>query len=108
MGVLSLPRFTIKNVSSGLFLVLEDLQGINLESSAEVVTGDFPTCWEIEVMENAGSAEDDEGEDDDVYARYVKVCDVLPRAGLTLIVLIPGWRAQRWPRAPREATQEHR
>ena len=38
----------------------------------EVVTGDFPTCWEMEVMDN-GSAEDDEGENEDVYARYVKV-----------------------------------
>ena len=45
----------------------------------EVVTGDFPTCWEMEVMDN-GSAEDDEGENEDVYARYVKFCDVLPRA----------------------------
>ena len=38
-------------------------------------------------MDN-GSAEDDEGDDDDVYARYVKACDVLARAGLNLIVLI--------------------
>ena len=42
----------------------------------EVVTGNFTTCWEIEVMDN-GSAEDDEGDDDDVYARYVKACDVM-------------------------------
>ena len=36
----------------------------------EVVTGDFPTCWEMEVMDN-GSAED--GENEDVYTRYVEV-----------------------------------
>ena len=71
----------IKNVSSGSFLVLEDLQGIHVEPSVEVVTGDFPTCWEMEVMDN-GSAEDEEGENEDVYARYVTACDVLPRAGL--------------------------
>ena len=64
--------FIIKNVSSGSFLAVEDLQGIHVESSVEVVTGDFPTCWEMEVLDN-GSAEDDEGENEDVYARYVKV-----------------------------------
>ena len=88
--------------------MLEDLQGIHVEPSVEVVTGDFPTCWEMEVMDN-GSAEDEEGENEDVYARYVKVCDVLPRAGLNLIVLlVSGFRAPRWPWASREATQEHR
>lgn len=61
----------IKNVSSGSFLVLEDLQGLQ-ETSVEVVTGVFPTCWEMEVMDN-GSAEDGEDEDEDVYARYVEV-----------------------------------
>jgi hypothetical protein len=59
-------------------------------------------------MDN-GSAEDDEGENEDVYARYVKFCDVLPRAGLYLIVLLVSvCRARRWPWASREATQEHR
>ncbi len=60
----------MKNVSSGSFLALEDLQGLSLETSVEVVTGDFPTCWEMEVMDN-GSAEDGEDENADVYARYV-------------------------------------
>ncbi|KAI9508635.1 hypothetical protein F5148DRAFT_979517 [Russula earlei] len=64
--------FTIKNVSSGTFLVLEDLQGLHAETSVEVVTGDFPTCWEMEVMDN-GSTEDGEDEDEDVYARCVNV-----------------------------------
>ncbi|KAI9508628.1 hypothetical protein F5148DRAFT_1148880 [Russula earlei] len=51
--------FTIKNVSSGTFLVLEDLQGLHAETSVEVVTVDFPTYWEMEVMDN-GSTEDGE------------------------------------------------
>ncbi len=46
----------IKNVSSGSFIAVEDLQGVHLETSVEVVTGDFPTCWEMEVMDN-GNAE---------------------------------------------------
>lgn len=60
----------MKNVSTGSFLALEDMQGLSLETSVEVVTGDFPTCWEMEVMDN-GSAEDGEDENADVYARYV-------------------------------------
>ena len=60
----------MKNVSSGSFLALEDMQGLSLETSVEVVTGDFPTCWEMEVMDNGG-AEDGEDETADVYARYV-------------------------------------
>jgi len=62
----------IKSVCSGSFLVLEDLQGLHQEASIEVVTGDFPTCWEMEVMDN-GSAEDGEDENQDVYARYVSL-----------------------------------
>ena len=38
-------------------------------------------------MDNS-SAEDDECEDDYMYARYVKVCDVLSRASLYMLVLI--------------------
>jgi len=60
----------IKNVSSGSFIAVEDLQGVHLETSVEVVTGDFPTCWEMEVMDN-GNAEGGEDENGDVYARYV-------------------------------------
>jgi len=73
--------FIIKNVSSGSFLVLEDLQGLR-ETSVEVDAGDFPTCWEMEVMDN-GSAEDGEDENEDVYARYVDVL-VFCRAGVDL------------------------
>ena len=54
------------------------------------------------------SAEDDEGEHDDVYAQYVRGFDVLPRAGLNLIVLIvSGCRAPKWLWVSTEATQEH-
>ena len=53
----------------------------------EVITGNFTSCLEIEVMDNS-SAEDDEGDGGDVYARYVKACGVLARAGLNSIVLI--------------------
>jgi hypothetical protein len=60
----------MKNVSSGSFLALEDTQGLSLETSVEVITGDFPSCWEMEVMDNV-SAEDGEDETVDVYARYV-------------------------------------
>jgi hypothetical protein len=60
----------IKNVSSGSFIAVEDLQGVHLEANVEVVTGDFPTCWEMEVMDN-GNAEGGEDENGDVYARYV-------------------------------------
>lgn len=66
----------MKNVSSGSFLSLEDLQGLSLETSVEVVTGDFPTCWEMEVMDN-GRAEDGEDENADVYARYVDNLNVV-------------------------------
>jgi hypothetical protein len=38
----------------------------------EVVTGDFPSCWEVEVMDK-GSAEDGKEENEDVYTRYVEV-----------------------------------
>jgi hypothetical protein len=56
-----------------LFLVVQNLKGLHLEGSAEVVTGDFPTCWELEVMDNGYrsaevGAEDENG---DVYVRYV-------------------------------------
>jgi hypothetical protein len=60
----------MKNVGSGSFLAVEDLHGLSQETSVEVVTGDFPTCWEMEVMDN-GCAEDDEDDNADVYARYV-------------------------------------
>jgi hypothetical protein len=69
--------FIVKNVGSGSFLVLEDLQRLK-ETSVEVVTGDFPTCWEMEVMDN-GRAEDGEDENEDVYTRIR-----LPRSEMAL------------------------
>ena len=70
----------MKNISNGSFLALEDLQGLSQETSVEVVAGDFPTCWEMEVMDN-GSAEDGEDENADIYARYVvkSPCCFLPQ-----------------------------
>jgi hypothetical protein len=49
------------------------LKGLHLEGAAEVVTGTFPTCWELEIMDNGnrnaeGGAEHEDG---DVYVRYV-------------------------------------
>ena len=47
--------------------------GLHTESNTEVVTGTFPLCWEMEVMDN-GSAEDDENVDGgDVYTRCVPI-----------------------------------
>jgi hypothetical protein len=46
----------------------------------EVVTVDFPTCWEMDVMDN-GSAEDGEDENEDVYTRYVDVAVLLSDGG---------------------------
>jgi len=60
----------MKNVSSGSFLTLEDMQGLSLETSVEVVTSDFPACWDMEAMDN-GSVEDGEDETVDVYIWYV-------------------------------------
>jgi len=60
----------MKNISSGSFLALEDMQGLSLETSVEVVTGDFPACWDMEAMDN-GSAEDGEDETVDVYIWYI-------------------------------------
>ena len=97
----------IKNVSSGSFLVLEDLQGIHQETSVEVVTGDFPTCWEMEVMDN-GQGEDEEDENADVYARYVSGGRlVLARELLNVFdaILAFGFHAQRWSWDSMEATQ---
>ncbi|KAH9956587.1 hypothetical protein BJV74DRAFT_790305 [Russula compacta] len=97
----------IKNVSSGTFLTLEDLQGLHLEASVEVVTGDFPTCWEMEVMDN-GSAEDGEDEDGDVYARYVNIVMCAVQVFNFIVMLASGCRVQRWPWASREAMRERR
>jgi len=53
------------------------LKGLHLEGAAAVVTETFPTCWEIEVMDNGNrnrTVEDcveDDDENGDVYVRYV-------------------------------------
>ncbi|KAH9058120.1 hypothetical protein EDB87DRAFT_953047 [Lactarius vividus] len=60
--------FIIKSVSAGLFLALEDLQGLHRDGSTEVVAGQFPMCWDMEIMDN-GSADNEEDGDGDVYAR---------------------------------------
>ncbi|KAI0287758.1 hypothetical protein BC826DRAFT_900182, partial [Russula brevipes] len=55
--------FIIKNVGrDASFLAVEDLHGLQLDENVQVVTGDFPTCWEMEVMDN-GSADDDEDDE---------------------------------------------
>ncbi|KAI0263566.1 hypothetical protein BC834DRAFT_786051, partial [Gloeopeniophorella convolvens] len=41
--------FLIKSASNGGFLTLEDLQGLHGSGGAEVVAGQFPTCWEMEI-----------------------------------------------------------
>jgi hypothetical protein len=86
--------FVIKNVSSGSFLTVEDLVGLHHDKSTEVITGDFPMCWEMEVMDNA-SAEDDENVDEDVYTRYVSIV-VMPGAARVLILIVI--RSIRLPR----------
>lgn len=73
--------FIIKSVSAGLFLSLEDLQGLHRDGSTEVVAGRFPMCWEMEIMDN-GSADNEDDGDGDVYARYVVslICSACPWA----------------------------
>jgi len=43
--------FTINSVfNSKLFLTVRDLKELQLEGRVQIVTGTFPTCWEVEVM----------------------------------------------------------
>jgi hypothetical protein len=43
------------------------LKGLHLEEAAEVVTETFPTCWEVEVMNNGNkSGNSEDGTEDDV------------------------------------------
>lgn len=68
--------FIISSIhSSGSFLMVQDLKGLHLEGSAQVVTGTFPTCWEVEVMDdrNAPGPVDEPG---DTFARYVSWRDL--------------------------------
>jgi len=66
------PGFIINSVkSSDLFLTLQDLKRLYLEGSAQLVTGTFPTCWEVEVMDNGSSCESENEPEHgrDVYVR---------------------------------------
>jgi hypothetical protein len=61
--------FIINSVCvSNLFLTLRDWKGLQLEGSAKIATGTFPTCWEVEVMDHK-SAPGTEDERRDVYVR---------------------------------------
>jgi hypothetical protein len=54
--------------------MIQDLKGLHLEGSAQVVTGTFPTCWEVEVDDrNAPGPVDEPG---DIFARYVSWRDL--------------------------------
>lgn len=80
--------------------MVRDLKGLHLEGSAEVVTGDFPTCWEVEVMDNGykNAEVGDEDENRDVYVRYVKaLVDAMPCVTLPCFrVLAFGFRFPGW------------
>ncbi|KAN0103699.1 hypothetical protein V8E52_011724 [Russula decolorans] len=61
-------------VRSGSFLAVRDLKGLHLEGASQVVTETYPTCWEVEVMNNGDKSRnvEDGAEDDekgDVYVR---------------------------------------
>ena len=49
--------------------MLQDMKGLHLEGSAQVVTGTFPTCWEVEMDESSAPGPVDES--GDIFARYV-------------------------------------
>ena len=64
--------FTINSVWSGSFLAARDLKG---QGTVEVVVGPFPTCWELEAMDNRNVVHAEDGakdENGDVYVRYVQ------------------------------------
>jgi hypothetical protein len=76
--------------SSGSFLMLQDLKGLHLEGSAQVVTGTFPTCWEVEVTMDDRNAPGPVDEPGDIFARYVSRRDlagfkVLIRLGISCL-----------------------
>ncbi|KAH9991303.1 hypothetical protein BJV77DRAFT_1008864 [Russula vinacea] len=64
--------YLISSAKNGSFLVVRDITRL-LEGAAEVVTGPFPTCWELEVMYNgnrtAGNGIEDEN--GDVFVRIL-------------------------------------
>jgi hypothetical protein len=72
-----------------------------LEGAAEVVTGGFPTCWELDVMYNGNRTAEDgiEDENGDVYVRYVYACRAARASSLTFYrrVLASCFRFPRWP-----------
>jgi hypothetical protein len=49
-----------------LFLTVQDLKELHLEGRAQVVTGTFPACWEVEIM---GIVE----QPYEVFVRYVSM-----------------------------------
>jgi hypothetical protein len=59
----------------------------------EVVTGQFPVCWEMEIMDN-GSADEEDG-DSDVYARYV--LSILCSTSSLIVALASGCHTPRCP-----------
>ena len=48
--------------------MLQDLKGLHLEGSAQVVTGTFPTCWEVVMDDRYATGPADEP--GDIFARY--------------------------------------
>jgi hypothetical protein len=50
------------------------LKGLHLEGAAEVVTGAFPTCWELEIIVNGNRTAENGAETLEiggVFIRYV-------------------------------------
>jgi len=66
------------------FLAVRDLKGLHLEQAAEVVLETFPTCWELEVMDNGigKRAAEDGAEDDENGDVYVRIR--LPHSDMAL------------------------
>jgi hypothetical protein len=64
--------YLIISVKTGSFLVVRDVKGL-LGGAADVVTGGFPTCWELEIMYTGNRTAEDGIEDEkgDVYARIL-------------------------------------
>jgi len=52
-----------------LFLTLQNLKELHLEGRVQVVTGTFPTCWEVEVMGIADKPYE-------VFVRYVSLSEL--------------------------------
>ncbi|KAI9449527.1 hypothetical protein F5148DRAFT_1247340 [Russula earlei] len=70
--------FIISSVWKNSFLAVRDLKGLQLGGRVPVVTDDFPTCWEVEVMD-IGSGAEGKDETEDTYA-----CIRLPHSDMAL------------------------